>query len=167
MISGAVIWDLKMSLFHFFRLFILMVHIIRLQQSFQYYIRISPFCQPIRCLFRPMTIPKYNHLRLLETPKRLFLISGAWYRQKGLIHSPLKLQKGCSWFQGPGKAKMVSFQAPKQPKSLRDSLCTHSQPPNWDCINADWNWLHIWLIACGGLVDVFGVARGDQGLWNR
>ena len=83
--------------------------------------------QPIRCLFRPLKMPKYDNLRPLITPKRLHLISGAWKSlkgtisgpwkcQKSFISGPWKLQKGFSWFQGPEKAKKVSFQAPETAK---------------------------------------------------
>ena len=92
--------------------------------------------QPIRCLFRPLKMPKYDNLRPLITPKRLHLISGAWKSQKGaisgpwkcqksFISGPWKLQKGFSWFQGPEKAKKVSFQAPETAKMCERFFMTN------------------------------------------
>ena len=89
--------------------------------------------QPIRCLFRPLKMPKYDNLRPLITPKRLHLISGAWKSQKGaisgpwkcqksFISGPWKLQKGFSWFQGPEKGQKGVISGPWNSQNVREIL---------------------------------------------
>ena len=90
-------------------------------------------------------MPKYDNLRPLITPKRLHLISGAWKSLKGIISGPWKcqksfisgpwkLQKGFSWFQGPEKAKKVSFQAPETAKMCeRFFMCFWGKQNRYKC----------------------------------